>query len=163
MGLLTNWRQYSTTDPVGTECPDLHSLQTRTSYQYLPVDGYPRNTITVETEDTRFSTTRFQVFDEDNTEIPDQDGWFTIPANHTVRIEKHVDSPAIELFTDPALLDSTTVTDYQVHKLDKQLVWQVNQSLVVETQFNPENTPAADFSTKQQRFDLDVREFAVTR
>jgi len=156
--------------PDGDPCSDVISVQTRTDYSYTTVDenndgiaDYPRNNLALKSVSSTFDTSKIEVLNESNDVIADSNGWFEIPANHTVTIVKTVNTPSLVLYSDDVVVNPDSIEDYELHALDKQLIWNINQALSLDTQFNPDNNLDELTNIRQQRLLDTTKIIEVTR
>jgi len=137
-----------------TECADVNAIQTRTDYSYEKVNGFPRNNLTlksVDKEENNFSSSKFTIFDEGGTEIVAHNDWFEIPANQTITIKKYVKTPSLDLYTDNKVTNPKSIKDYNLHRFDKKIYWTIGQDLIIDSQFNPENSLVDDTANIKQK------------
>ena len=120
-----------------TECANVNSVQTRTDYTYLPVEGFPRNNIVLKTNQESFNSERFIVLDEAGSVLMSEDGWIDIPPNQNLTIVKYVNTPALPVYTDNRVTDAASISDYEVHQLDKKFDWKIGQNLILDVRFDP--------------------------
>jgi len=131
-------------------CPNIYAVKTRWEYKYIQAVGYPRRDIgTVTKKAEEFSNARFVVRNEDGTEILPQQGWYEVPKNTTVTIEKYAQTPSLDVYKDTSVIDPNSIFDYKLHRLDNEWKWTIEQKLTVITQFNPGNILDEFTSVKQ--------------
>jgi len=135
-----------------TECANLNSIQTRTDFTYLPVDGFPRNNILLKSVQESFSSSRFIVLDNVGNELPIKDGWIDIPPNQDLTIVKFINSPLLNIYSDNQVIDAASIVDYDLHQLDKTYNWMIGQNLILDVQFDPSGKLEGTDNVRQQVF-----------
>ncbi|MDH5216793.1 MAG: hypothetical protein OEX19_03805, partial [Gammaproteobacteria bacterium] len=77
-----------------------------------------------------FFTSGFIVNDIEVGDITPLNGWYRIPAGHSVLIHKLVDTPDIENYTsDEIVEDLKSIRSYNPLKYDKEIMWRVKQKI----------------------------------
>ncbi len=148
-GYVSSWvvtAPNGVTIPANGVCPDINGVQTKTMVSYLPVDDeenldgpYPKNIEKTLSVNKVFATSKFGVFGEDLSILePVNDDWYIISPDQTIHIKKYIKTPALTLYNDNKVKNPGTITDYNLRRLDKKFTWNIDQSLTIETQFNPE-------------------------
>jgi len=138
----------------------LIAVQTKTDFQYLPIDDnddgipdYPRNIITNESLNFTFETSKIVLLDETGEEITPIDDWYSIPVNQNITLLHFVKTPEYPIFEDAMVRNPDSIIDYDIHSFDKVLEWEINNDLILETQFNPDNLLDDTINVKQQKLE----------
>lgn len=131
--LVSNWQRLNITDKNDTKsCPNLRNFEEKEFYIYESVSGYPKNTVSSFVETVPFSTTSYVVHDTNTSEyITPYNGWFRVPADHSVIINKIVTTPDLKLY-DQSLPDPDTYTSYSPTRADKSITWIVDRHLGID-------------------------------
>jgi hypothetical protein len=135
--LVRDWRIKQSRGP-DVDCADLRNFQQRGIIRHESVDG-PKNTSAAFHEITGFGTTDYVVINKSVTNnnnpqgtlIDSFQGWFRIPAGHTILVRKRVTAPVLTLYNDTDVADPGTFSSYGPHKLDKTITWMVKPKLVI--------------------------------
>ena len=128
---VRNWQVID--DGVITSCPDVKFLQQRQGFSYESATGYPKNTLSTIYDGAFFVASGFTVFD-DTTKAPIEavDGWYLIPAGHTVLVRKEVILPILNIYNDTDVADPTTFASYTPHLYDHTLTWTINRIMKMD-------------------------------
>ena len=112
-------------------CPSKRYFQQREVYDYESVDGYPKpvlSTIAM-TGTPDFLTTGYTVMDNDTgLNIEAVNGWYRIPAGHSITVRKRVTTPDITLYNDD-ISDVSGFSSYTPNLYDKSISWFVDRNL----------------------------------
>ncbi|KAF0190816.1 MAG: hypothetical protein FD165_2374 [Gammaproteobacteria bacterium] len=135
--LVRDWRVKQRGSP-NVDCADLRNFQQRGIIRHESVDG-PKNTSAELHEISGFGTTDYVVINKSvtnnnnpqGTPIDSFQGWFWIPAGHTILVRKRVTAPVLTLYNDTDVADPGTFSSYEPHKLDKTITWSVKPKLVI--------------------------------
>ena len=129
--LIMNWQLDK--DGVNLRaCESTRNFSQRQSYSYVSEPDYPRNTLSSFTEQESFNVADFSVINKTtSSEVIPVNGWYRIPAGHTVTINKRVQTPALTINDDQSVSDPQTVTTYDPLLYDKTITWSVNRELTI--------------------------------
>ena len=129
--LIMNWQLDK--DGVNLRaCESTRNFSQRQSYSYVSEPDYPRNTLSSFTEQESFNVADFSVINKTtSSEVIPVNGWYRIPAGHTVTINKRVQTPALTINDDQSVSDPQTVTTYDPLLYDKAITWSVNRELTI--------------------------------
>lgn len=135
--LMRNWQVTKTGSP-NVRCADLRGFQQREVVRYESVTG-PTNTSTEFHELSSFQTTDYVVIDTDATDsnnpqgtrIDPIQGWYRIPAGHTITLTKRVTAPSLTLYNDADVADPDRFASYTPRNLDKTVTWAVRPKVVI--------------------------------
>jgi len=127
------WALVGTTET--RTCPQKRYFQQREVYTWESVAGYPQPVLSsvsiAGTPD--FSTTRFAVTNNDTgLLIEPVDGWYQIPAGHSVTIRKWVTTPELTFYNDD-VSDLSGFSSYTPNRNDNNISWAVNRNLTIST------------------------------
>ena len=127
VGWVKSWIYQDLVGGTVTSCNESRHFQQRETYAYESVPGYPMDVLSTETlTGPTFVTTGYRLMDNDTvTEITPVNGWYAIPAGHSVTIEKTVTTPALPLHED----DLSGTADYTPRLKDKTITWSVDRRL----------------------------------
>ena len=67
-------------------------------------------------------------------------GWYKVPANANVRIQKRVRTPSIQHYTDNELANQATFRSYTSKNLDLRTTWNIDTDITVIRANDPGNT-----------------------
>jgi hypothetical protein len=129
-GYVFNW--VSTTRQDGsTVCPPARYFQQRENSSYESVTGYPKpvlSTITVAGTPS-FSTTQYTVIDnQTGLAIVPTNGWYYVPADHSITIQKYVTTPTLTLYNDD-ISNVDSFASYDPNWYDKSISWSVDRTM----------------------------------
>lgn len=133
--LIRNWQRLvdyvdTSVDDELTTCIVVPYFKQFERYTYQSEPGYPLDSRSFLEEQQHFATAGFTVHDETRSEnIAAVSGWYRIPAGHTVRITKHVHTPALTVDNDVAVAEPDTVADYTPLLYDKAISWSIDRAL----------------------------------
>ncbi len=116
-------------------CPQKRYFQQREVYAYESVAGYPKPVLSsVSVAGTAdFSTNRFTVLNNDtDLFIEPIDGWYLIPAGHSITIQKWVTTPELTFYNDD-VSNLSGFSSYTPNWNDSNISWAVNRHLTIST------------------------------
>ena len=151
----------------GSACPDVMAVQKRIEYTYESARDefgtYPRNVLSTKFTSFSFPNSRLSLYKEDGSELTPNDGWFEILPNEKITIKKYVNTPMVDLHNDISVTNPNEITDYAQHTLDKSLVWNISQRLLLVTQFNPTGLLDESMAVRSQIFEHDHVRYEALR
>ncbi len=111
------------------ECPSQRYLQERKVYGYISETGYPRNVSSEFAEQAGFATSGYRVLDQATSEeIVAVQGWYRVPPNVTVRVEKLVKTPALTVHDDREVV-GPDFNSYEKKRYDRRVTWTLQRPL----------------------------------
>lgn len=131
---ITNWAIRDSDDNVVNSCPDASFFQQRQLFAYESEPGFPQAVVNNLSIDNlpNFSTTAFTVIDLDaNANVQAVNGWYRIPAGHSVTIFKQVTTPSLVNYDDD-ISDSANAS-YTPLLFDASVSWSVNREINIST------------------------------
>jgi hypothetical protein len=106
---------------------------------YESVNGYPMPVLStiVITDTPDFSTTSYKVMDNDTgSNVESVNGWYRIPAGHSITVQKWVTTPDITLYSDD-ISDVNNFPSYTPNLHDKTISWSVARNLSMSMANDP--------------------------
>ena len=113
------------------DCDPMRHFQQRETYAYESVDGYPKGVLSTKSiaDTPDFTTTSYTLTDNNTSSaITPVNGWYSIPANHSVTIEKWVTTPELTLHSDD-ISNVINFPSYTPNLHDKTIAWSVARHL----------------------------------
>jgi len=161
---VSNWqRSLENTKEIIDQCADVRNFQVREVYDYKSLIGFPRNLSTIETIENTFETDNFKVFDEDDSEINELNGWYRVPSNHRVEIVKHVKTTDLNIYDDQNVLSKESITDYESYKMDSSINWSIKQGFDANFTYNPPNMDFNKATIRSETYDFGVSMYRIVR
>ncbi len=124
-GLIMNW-SLDNNDANIRSCGERRLFQERLSYSYESEPGYPKDSLSILNEQKNFAVAGYHVMNTTTaTEIVAINGWYHIPAGHSVSIIKQVHTPIFTVDDDVEVGNSGTTATYTPLFYDKSINWKV--------------------------------------
>ncbi|MDH5218767.1 MAG: hypothetical protein OEX19_13785, partial [Gammaproteobacteria bacterium] len=158
------------TSVVIKTCENVSYLEGRVRFSSpISEPGYPKSEMlpTPDPENTPFTTSGFIVNNIEEGDIAPVDGWYRIPAGHSVWIHKLVDTPDLENYTSNEVVDNLeSIRSYDPLRYDKEISWQVKQQLKISAIHdagaeNVNKMSARVFSVRENEEDVSM--FTISR
>ena len=125
---------HTTESPVNKTCATPRSyLQQQVTSEYQMINEYPKTNIKDITvpNDQGFNTIGFNVVDNNvGVALNSINGWYLIPVNHEIRIEKIVKTPKLDLDSN-LYYEYDPDTEYDLVLSDKSTSWHVNRHMTM--------------------------------
>lgn len=159
-----NWQ---TKRPNGTPiatCPDTNLFQQRELFAYRSEPGYPK----AEVSDVSlsglpgFSSSGFSVFDN-NAEalIQPVNGWYRVPAGHSVTVTKRVTTPALVYYNDD--ISNPDLATYTPRYYDRTIRWLVNRAIDISVIHDAGEANIPNLSQTSNSLGNGIMTYQVTR
>ena len=112
----------------------------RTTFSYQYKSGFPRNNINAIVVNNSVNTESLSVTNTTlgQTILP-INGWYSVPAGHSVSIKKTARMPVLAHFYDNELANAGSFSSYTEKKLDKTTTWKIDTDLVFSHVIDPGN------------------------
>ena len=161
---VSNWELRNQGGVVIATCPDARFFQQREVFTYQSEPGYPMavdSDVPVQNL-PGFSTTGFTVFDIDaNTNIQAVNGWYRVPAGHSVRITKQVTTPALVNYNDD--VSNPANATYTPLRFDRSITWSVNRGITISAIHDTGETNITSMSQHSQPAGSGMMNYAISR
>ncbi len=131
---IMNWSLDNGSENIRS-CGDKRLFQQRLSYSYEPEEYepgkfYPKDTLSDLDEQKPITVSGYSVMNiTTSTEIIPINGWYRIPAGHSVTLSKLVHTPDFTVDDDVELADLGTLATYTPLLYDKSITWSVNSDI----------------------------------
>jgi len=146
-------------------CPQKRYFQQREIYAYESVTGYPKPVLSsVSVAGTAdFSTSRFTVLNND-TGLPIEpvDGWYQIPAGHSVTIRKWVTTPELTFYNDD-ISDLIGFSSYTANWNDNNISWAVNRNLKISTLHDAGDSNIPNMPVRSMDSDTSILTYQISK
>jgi len=146
-------------------CPQKRYFQQREVYAYESVTGYPKPVLSsVSVAGTAdFSTSRFTVLNNDTgLPIESVDGWYQIPAGHSVTIRKWVTTPELTFYNDD-ISDLSGFSSYTANWNDNNISWAVNRNLTISTIHDAGNSNIPNMPVRSMDSDTGILTYQISK
>lgn len=116
-------------DGSGWGCAAVRHFHQRTVQSYESQEGYPRTIENIVEDSETLSVENYRVFDETaQAWLTAFNGWYRVPAGHTVRLIKVLTGPSFAAYDDVEVA-SPTFASYTQKTYDSELVWTLHSGL----------------------------------
>ncbi len=117
----------------------------RTTFSYQYKSGFPRNNINAIVINNSVNTESLTVTNTSlgQTVLP-INGWYSVPAGHSISIKKTARMPVLTHFYDNELTNANTFSSYSEKKLDKTTSWMIDTDLVFSHVIDPGSIDAVN-------------------
>lgn len=123
--------QFPNADPV-QDCTGMSLFQKKTEITYSELTGPVNKVVSGPvSETTQFASDSYKVLDNGN-EITPLNGWYKIPANHSVTVERTVHAPVVSVAPSDAALDAIGGGYGTSSLFDQSLTWNISQPITVQ-------------------------------
>ncbi|MGD8560530.1 MAG: hypothetical protein PVH04_12745, partial [Gammaproteobacteria bacterium] len=129
---ISDWVITHNNGNILATCPDARFFQQRQVFEYQSEPGYPQPVISVDTFTgvANFTTTGFSVFNNDTgMTVEPVNGWYHVPAGHSVTITKRVTTPPLTNYNDD--VSNPDLATYTPRYNDVSISWRVNRAIEV--------------------------------
>ena len=161
---IADWNLRNSNGDIIATCPDAIFFQQRQVFTYESEPGFPQAVVSDVTIDNLpgFSTTAFTVFDIDaNVNIQPVNGWYKVPAGHSVKITKQVTTPTFVNFNDD--ISTPANATYTPLFFDKTISWLVSREITVSTIHDTGENNITEMSQKNQPVGSGVMDYVISR
>jgi hypothetical protein len=161
---ITNWEVRNSSGDVVDSCPDASFFQQREVFTYESEPGFPQPVVSNIGIDNLpgFSTTAFTVVDSTTAmNIQPVNGWYRVPAGHSVTIIKQVTTPSLVNFDDD-ISDPDSAT-YTPLFFDRSIVWSVNRGINISTIHDTGEENITEMSQQNNSVGSGVMTYEISR
>ena len=161
---ITNWELRNSSGDIIATCPDASFFQQREVFTYVSEPDFPQPVVSNIPIGNlpSFSTTAFTVVDLDaNANIQPVNGWYRVPAGHSVTIIKQVTTPSLVNYNDDiSVPDSATYTPLLY---DQSITWSVNREIDISTIHDTGENNITEMSQQENPAGSGVMVYGISR
>jgi len=162
---IANWETRDSVGNLVDTCPDVDFFQQRDVYAYVSEPGFPQPVVSDVTLDglPGFLTTAFEVFDNDaNAMIQPVNGWYNVPAGHSVTITKSVTTPPLVNYNDDISdLNAATYTTPLLY--DHFITWSVNREINIAVIHDAGEANTPEMSQQNNSIGSGIVDYQISR
>lgn len=161
---ITNWEVRNSSGDVIDTCPDASFFQQREVFTYESEPGFPQPVVSnIAIENLPgFSTTSFTVVDLDaNANIQPANGWYRVPAGHSVTILKQVTTPSLVNYNDD--ISNPASATYTPLLFDSSITWSVNREIIISTIHDSGEDNIVEMSQQENSVGSGIMDYGISR